>query len=498
MWSNSMIQMSRPSGKIDFQAAPGTTFPSDASDYWVEDENSSRPYTLPVSGVTTSAAAGSTTPNAVEIQLPGGSQQTAGGSVVKVFIGAVRNPSTAGAYTMLAWTGTQTTPIGSSYSISTTPSPTDALTDAVVNKLNNFVNWLQTYNVKGYVGEIGWPNTTVPYGFVNSAVTWNVLAENWYEKADAANLWVTPWTTGEMYGSLYKLTPYDNGVPLLYGKTAVSSAESQSSIIQMHPTTPNYLRGVNSSGGEWGYASTDAFAGDKYNNQLRGEYGVDWQYDSQATFDYVASRGIKLIRLPFRWERLQPTLGGPLDSTALAELQAAVSDIHAAGMQVILDMHNYGGYYAVRNGPSDAPRQDLGSAGLPISDFVDVWTKLSQAFKNDATVVGYDLMNEPAPTSSGSGGTPQTAPLLTSPTWQQASQAALSGIRSNGDSKVILVEGFLFAGIGRFGTSVEPTPWITDPMNNMRYEAHQYWDCGQGLYNDNYTTYESIAESGPC
>ena len=36
--------------------------------------------------------------------------------------------------------------------------------------------------------------------------------------------------------------------------------------------------------------------------------------------DTLASEGVTLIRLPIAWERMQPTLNGPLDQTYLAGL----------------------------------------------------------------------------------------------------------------------------------------------------------------------------------
>ncbi len=65
------------------------------------------------------------------------------------------------------------------------------------------------------------------------------------------------------------------------------------------------MRGVNLAGAEFG------------EDNLPGVYGRDYTYNSEATFRYFAAKGLNLIRLCLRWERLQPLLLGPLDAENL-------------------------------------------------------------------------------------------------------------------------------------------------------------------------------------
>jgi endoglucanase len=194
------------------------------------------------------------------------------------------------------------------------------------------------------------------------------------------------------------------------------------------------------------------------------------------------------VRIPFRWERVQPTLYKPFDPAEFAQLRAAVHRARNAGLLPILDMHNFGGYYMVRGNPARAPRQDLGSTTLPIKAFVDFWRRMSAAFRHDRSVFGYDLMNEPTSTRNPVPPPSETArPLLGDPkTWERASQAALNAIRANGDRRVILVGGFGWSGVGYWPTA-HARPWIRDPANNFLYEAHQFFDCRVGgQYNSTY------------
>src|SRR6059058_962977 len=73
-----------------------------------------------------------------------------------------------------------------------------------------------------------------------------------------------------------------------------------------------------------------------------GAYGRDYIYPANSYLDYYAGKGMDVIRLPFDWERVQPTKDGPLSATELARLDAVVDHAKAVGLKVVLDPHNYG------------------------------------------------------------------------------------------------------------------------------------------------------------
>ena len=58
------------------------------------------------------------------------------------------------------------------------------------------------------------------------------------------------------------------------------------------------LLGVNLAGAEFG--------------SVGQAYGTGYTYPTHAEIDYYAASGMNVIRLPFLWERLQPTLNGRL------------------------------------------------------------------------------------------------------------------------------------------------------------------------------------------
>ncbi|MGB9510387.1 MAG: cellulase family glycosylhydrolase, partial [Candidatus Acidiferrum sp.] len=59
---------------------------------------------------------------------------------------------------------------------------------------------------------------------------------------------------------------------------------------------------------------------------------------------FLKSNNISLIRLPIAWERAQPALLGPLDQKYLSALATFINAAGAQGMNVIVDVHDYGRY----------------------------------------------------------------------------------------------------------------------------------------------------------
>ncbi len=204
-------------------------------------------------------------------------------------------------------------------------------------------------------------------------------------------------------------------------------------------------------------------------------------YPGGSDLAYIKSKGISLIRLPIAWERMQTTVGGALDPTYLAGLKAFINAAGAQGMQVIVDVHNYGRYNrnwaaSVASGANLAPGTGdiIGSAALPVSAFGDLWTKLAGALKGTPGLGYYDIMNEP----HDMGGTN---------VWPSAAQAAVNAIRAVDMNTSILVEGTQWAS-AFWWPSDNGNLHVTDPANKLLYEAHLYFDSdGSARYLQTYT-----------
>lgn len=344
--------------------------------------------------------------------------------------------------------------------VGVSPSHTSAATteDALVRRaraeLRVFTDWLARSGARGYIGEVGWPDDRGGDGD-----EWNAVAEAWYRDADSAGLAVTAWSAGEWWGD-YALATYEAA----RSWTGVSRPSTQATVVEDHPGTATAWRGVNVAGGEFGAPSVAATS--TFSNRNPGTYDTAYHYDAQATFDYLASKGVKVVRIPFRWERIQPALGQPLDAAELQRLRGVVRRAGAAGLQVVLDLHNYGGYY--HDVAGTGVRYALGTTKTTRAAFAELWGRLSRNFQNDPAVLGYGLMNEPALLPSVNG-------LAPAKVWERASQEAVSRIRANLDRKLVFVAGYEWSGVQRWST-IHPAPWITDGLGRTIYEAHHYWD----------------------
>ncbi|MBZ9936164.1 glycoside hydrolase family 5 protein [Mesorhizobium sp. BR1-1-16] len=204
------------------------------------------------------------------------------------------------------------------------------------------------------------------------------------------------------------------------------------------------LRGVNLAGAEFG--------------TLPGKLHTDYTYPTKATIDYVASTGATAIRLPFRWERLQPKLGKPFDPAELAALDETVADATKAGLTVILDPHNYA-YYN---------EQRIGSDAVPTASFASFWARLSAHDRSEPKVV-FSLMNEPYD--------------IHAEDWLVAVNLAIAAIRKAGAANLILVPGTAYTGAHSWtkdlpvGNNSKVMAGVADPLNRYAYDFHQYLDA---------------------
>jgi len=329
----------------------------------------------------------------------------------------------------------------------------DALRQRTTREIDAWAAWLKANKATGFVGEVGWPSDDP---------RWNTLADSWFKRVDAAGIGVTSWVAGEWVGN-HQMAQY---APAVTGTGAVATARPNALIAESHFATSTTLRGVNISGPEMGAPAAEATS--SFSNTNIGSLVNNYHYDAASTYQYLAGRGVRTVRLPFRWERVQRSLFGPLDTDEMARLAGAVHAARDAGLKVVLDLHNYGAYYLSDPATGRGVRRALGSAELPITAFTDVWTKLANYFAGDDAVHAFGLMNEPA--NMAARGKVSAARV-----WEQASQQAVNVIRATGDTRTIMVPGYDWSGLATWARN-HPTGWINDSARNFQYEAHQYFD----------------------
>ncbi|HYG35882.1 MAG TPA: glycoside hydrolase family 5 protein [Clostridia bacterium] len=205
------------------------------------------------------------------------------------------------------------------------------------------------------------------------------------------------------------------------------------------------------------YAGVNLASAEFGDKTLPGTYGSTYIYPNQTEVEYFKSKGMNIVRLPFLWERLQPTANAAFNSAEFNRLHSFVSATTAKGVYVLIDLHNYARYYG----------NAIGSAAAPISVFSNFWSRLATVYRtNDHVILG--LMNEPHD--------------MTTEAWRDAANAAILAIRATGATNLVLVPGNSWTGAHSWTDSWYGTPnavamlSITDPANNFAFEVHQYLD----------------------
>ena len=162
-------------------------------------------------------------------------------------------------------------------------------------------------------------------------------------------------------------------------------------------------RGVNLAGAEFG------------EKNLPGPMTRDYIYPTVRSTAYFQSRGMNLVRVGFRWERLQRQLMQELDTTELGRLRVC--------------------------GRHDRPRPQrpaqpaqlralarptVGSKQVPHAAFADFWRRVAEQFKDNPRVM-FGLVNEPH--------------TMKTETWVESANAAIAAIRATGARNVVSVPG---------------------------------------------------------
>lgn len=253
-----------------------------------------------------------------------------------------------------------------------------------------------------------------------------------------------------------------------------------------------YLRGVNAgglfvtehwmTGFEGGKTAKDDYKsltkkfierfGKDKTKQLWAEYRANWWTDQD--FRNCADMGMNVIRLPFTYMNVDFDAIESYDNAGknydFSDLDDFVSKAWECGMYTILDLH---GAYGSQNG-QDHSGESFGNASEV--DFysneqmktltVKLWTALSEHYKDNPAVAGYDILNEP----SEKGG------------WIDDNQGAngyihwnmfdrlYQAIRSTGDEHIVIFESC-------WGEYNLPAPSRYN-WENCMYSFHHYNNMG--------------------
>ena len=205
--------------------------------------------------------------------------------------------------------------------------------------------------------------------------------------------------------------------------------------------------GVNLAGAEFG--------------RTPGVFNKDYTYPGAKQFDYCQRKGLRVVRLPFKWERIQPKLMGPLDNAEVDRMDGVVELARERDLRLLLDMHNYARYGG----------ELIGTAAVPSAAFADVWARLAEHYRDEETIFAFGIMNEPHATKGR---------------WPTAAQACVNAIRKVDEKHTILVCGDGWSGAHSW-KRINGGFLLSDPADRLVYEAHQYFDHDHsGSYKRSY------------
>lgn len=208
---------------------------------------------------------------------------------------------------------------------------------------------------------------------------------------------------------------------------------------------PERLTGINLAGAEFNA------------KRLPGIFNKDYTYPTQVELVYIASQRANVIRLPFRWERIQPEINKPLNSEELSRLKIAVEYAHAAGLCVILDIHNYAKYY----------EQTMAGQSQLQNAFVALWLLLAKEFNAPEKTI-FGLMNEPV--------------YMPQNEWTELAKRTLTALRNANSTNIVMIGGGGWNGLHSWFkvkdgiSNADAFAGLKDPLNRTIIEVHQYAD----------------------
>ncbi|ATI80048.1 glycosyl hydrolase family 5 [Sphingobium yanoikuyae] len=203
------------------------------------------------------------------------------------------------------------------------------------------------------------------------------------------------------------------------------------------------LSGINLAGGEFN------------SGRKPGIFGKDYIYPDTRTAAPFVAMGMKIVRVPILWERIQPVPLQPLSAAEQARLDKVVA-ILAPFRIIILDIHNYGA-----NGGQRLDQSPDGSAKL-----ADLWRRLAEHYRGNRQVA-FGLMNEP------NGMAPAR--------WRSMVDESVVAIRKAGARNMLFVPGSNWTGAhswiaGGRASNAAAFQHFRDPAGNYAIEMHQYLD----------------------
>ncbi len=191
-----------------------------------------------------------------------------------------------------------------------------------------------------------------------------------------------------------------------------------------------------------------------------GKYNTNYFFPASGYLKKWQDQGIRTIRFPILWERLQEQLNADLNEDYAQLIDKTLQQAADHGMGVILDIHNYARYR----------KQIIGTEAVPLSAYQDFLGRVAKRWKNHPGLYAYDIMNEPHGADRY---------------WPAAAQAGIDAIRAHDRKRPLLIEGNFWSSAYKWPKFNDPLLQLKDPSDNLIFSAHLYLDKhGDGQYKD--------------
>lgn len=206
-----------------------------------------------------------------------------------------------------------------------------------------------------------------------------------------------------------------------------------------------------------------------YHKKMEGDgrLNQDYHYPTPRELDYWQSKDMRLIRLPFKWDRIQRNVGDTLYRAEVEVIRQLLREADRRQMSILIDMHNYGrrnymGKY-----------RTIGDTLTP-QHFAQAWAAIARELRDEPGLFGYGLCNEPHD-------------MLPQCPWDSIAQVAIDSIRTVDRKTPIVVGGNEWSSAARWQQLSDMLKDLHDPADNLIFEAHCYFDSdASGIYRKGY------------
>ena len=186
-------------------------------------------------------------------------------------------------------------------------------------------------------------------------------------------------------------------------------------------------------------------------------------YITREDIAYIKQTGMNSIRLPFHYKLFTDEDYMDLKSNqdGFARVDSVIKWCKAEGLYVILDMHDAPGGQTGDNIDDSYGYPWLFESETSKQLFSEIWKKIADRYKNEPTVLGYDLLNEPIATYFTNK---EEINKLLVPVYKRGVEA----IRSVDPNHIILLGGAQWnSNFSMFDEKAIDS--------NMLYTCHRYW-----------------------